>query len=339
MNKEFWKNKKVCVTGGAALIGRELVRQLIELNPKDLWLVDDLSSGRRENIPDDIYFFKRDLREYSQAREAIYGADVVFHLACKHGGRAYVDTHAVDCYDNLSLDTKVFRVSIDCGVEKVIFASSACVYRTDLQYDRNENLKLNEELENYHGLSNPDGAYGWAKLSAEKSLDACIKSGLIDGVSTRLFTVYGDGISDTHAIGALILKSLMKQEPFEIFGDGLQLRNWSHSKDTCRGMILAAEKMKSGYINIGTEEVNTPNSACEIIWEYLGWRPEKIDYQLDKPVGILNRVADASKAEKMLGWKPELNFRDGLIKTIEWYINNRKLPKTKEELNQRLFER
>lgn len=335
---EFWKSKKVAVTGGAAMIGSELVRQLVTLNPAELWVVDDLSSGKRENLPKDVELAVCDLREYSNALMWLQGADVVISLAAAHGGRAYVDTHALECYQNFEIDTSVFRAAADAGVEKVVYMSSACAYDVSTQWDVDADVKLSEDLIDYNKPILADGAYGFQKEGSERILQAYGYRGLFKGVAVRGFTVYGRYVSLTHFVGAAIAKTIIKQDPLEIFGDGNQKRNWTYSVDTARGILLAAEKMDRGVVNIGTEEVNTPNSVYKILWEMLDWKPQEIKYR-NELIGTANRVADASKAKEILGWEPQYTFEQGLWETVDWFAHSHTVDELRNNFTNKLFER
>lgn len=308
---------KIVVLGGANMIGIELTRQLLAKNPNDLWVVDNLSAGKRAWVPPDVPLYELDLRYPNQARKAIAGADIVFLLACRHGGRGYVATHATELYDNFSLTATILRACEEVGVQKVVATSSACAYPINIQFDLKKDLKLSEHLIDYNLVEQPDGMYGMEKLMLEHALFHHTQKGSFDGVACRLFTVFGGHVSITHAIGAMMAKFMIRQNPFEIWGNGKQKRNWTYVKDTARGIILASEKLKSGPINIGSEEVNTPISAFEYLTHIVGGAPAQVNLLLDKPVGPYNRVADSSKARFLLGWEPEYTFRQGLVESWE----------------------
>ena len=341
---DFWRNKKVVLLGGASLIGTHLARELVKMPLSGLRIVDDLSSGKFSNISDlakDMAeFWRADLRYPDSSDRATKGADVVFHLAAQHGGRGYVAGHKVELYDNLSLDTTIFRACANNSVEKVIFSSSACAYPVDLQTNPNEVLYLSEDMIDYDDLRQADGAYGTEKLIGEVILDAYIEAGHFQGCSTRSFTVYGPLMGETHAIAAMIAKTMIRQDPFEIWGDGLrpQIRNWTTVWDNVSGALLAAEKMNRGAVNIGIEDRLTPIDACNAIWEYMEWFPKAVDFNPEKPVGPLNRVANATKL-KSLGWKPKYTFKEGLQKTIDWYVETHNAKELRETLERKLTER
>ena len=127
-----WQNRPVLITGGASFIGSHLTDALLERGAK-VRIVDDLSSGKLENIQQHlangtIEFIQADLREPGVARMAMQDIEVVFHLAAAHGGRGYVDLHQAEPASNLFLDGLVFWEAYRAGVEKVVFASSGCVY-------------------------------------------------------------------------------------------------------------------------------------------------------------------------------------------------------------------
>src|SRR5580692_8830510 len=172
-----WQERKVLVTGGASFIGSGLVDALVDRGAR-VRVVDDLSSGKLENIRNHIEegpveFIKGDLREQDVAERAVKGMSVVFHLAADHGGRGYVDLHQAACAVNLLLDGVVFRACYQARVDKVVYASSGCVYPNHLQTNPDEILYLTEDMV---GPSyDADNMYGWAKLMGEMTLRAYYK--------------------------------------------------------------------------------------------------------------------------------------------------------------------
>jgi UDP-glucose 4-epimerase len=129
---------------------------------------------------------------------------------------------------------------------------------------------------------------------------------------------------------AMIAKAFIGQNPFEVWGNGEQLRNWTYVQDIVDGTILAAEKIDDGTaVNIGTTERLRVLDAVQMITEAFGYQPEILK-QLDKPVGPVNRIADNSLAEKLMGWKPKYTLREGLKPTIEWYRANKNVEQVKE---------
>jgi nucleoside-diphosphate-sugar epimerase len=336
-----WTNVNVLVTGGTSFIGSHLVDALIERGAK-LRVVDDLSSGRIENIRhyvDDgrVEFIQEDLRTPGVADRVVKGIDVVFHLAADHGGRGYVDLHQAACATNLMLDGVVFRACHLAGVEKVVYASSGCVYPNHLQTDPSQILYLTEDT--VGPPYDADNMYGWAKLMAEMTLRAYYRDWGMKSASCRYFTVYGPRGVENHAVIAMIARAFVRQNPFVVWGTGEQIRNWTYIDDIVRGTILAAENIDDGTgVNLGTmERIRVIDAAKEVL-RYMG-HDAKIELHPEMPTGPYNRVAENSLAKKLLGWEPEVMFMDGLHRTIDWYIASKDPSRVSASLELALTER
>jgi len=328
----FYESKLVLVTGGASFIGSHLVEKLVDLGAK-VTVVDNLSSGKLENLKevwDKINFVKADL-EYIKLEDLVElfkGHEVVFHLAAVHGGRGYINTHPADVCSNFAIDHHVFEASYLGDVERVIFASSACVYPPKLQIQIGSDYLLKEEdadpfkLDDYLSA---DVEYGWAKFMGEVQLIAFIKQYGMKGCSVRFVTAYGPRENETHAIIALIYKAFERMDPYVIWGTGEQERDFTYVEDIVRGTLLAGEKVIDGTpINLGTGEKYKLRDVAEKIFEIMRWRPRKIIFDTSKPVGVLSRGLDISRAKQLLGWEPIFSLEEGLKRTIDWYVKTHK---------------
>ncbi len=336
-----WLDRKVLVTGGASFIGSHLVDALVERKAK-IRVVDDLSSGRFENLEEHIQskrieFFQGDLREQKITRRALKDIQVVFHLAADHGGRGYVDLHQAACAGNLLLDGMVFRESLRAKAEKIVYASSGCVYPNNLQTNPKEEIYLMEDM--VEAPYDADNMYGWAKLMAELTLKAYSKEYGIKTASCRYFTVYGERGVENHAVIAMIARAFVKQNPFEVWGNGEQIRNWTYVKDIVRGTVLAAEEIDDGTaVNLGTMERTRVIDAVREVLRYTKHQAE-IKLRPDMPTGPANRVADNQLAQKLLGWEPQMKFMEGLRRTIDWYYSTKNLSVIQKSLERHLIER
>ena len=321
----MWAGKTVLVTGGASFIGSTLADQLIERGAK-LRVVDDLTSGHLGNISGhiangNIEFVQADLREPGIARGAMQGVHTVFHLAADHGGRGYVDLHQAGPASNFFLDGLIFWEALKAKVQKVVFASSGCVYPNFMQSDVNKEVFLTEDLTK--GPNDADNTYGWAKLMAEFTLRSYYQEHGLKAASCRYFTVYGPRGVENHAVIAMIARAFLKQDPFEVWGDGTQIRNWTYIDDIVSGTILAGEKIDDGTaVNLGTMERVKVIDAVKMVMEFTGHNA-RIKLLPNMPTGPLNRVADNSLAKKRMGWEPKVPFREGLKRTIDWYYKER----------------
>jgi len=340
MSDEF-TNERVLVTGGASFIGSHLVEQLVDRGA-DVEVADDFSSGTVDNLEavrDEIELLRGNLKHWEFADRATEDIDRLFHLAADHGGRGYISNYPANCTTNMALDNIVFEAAVENGVESITFASSACTYPTDIQQERQ---RLQEDMVSFdeRGGAYADETYGWAKLMGERSLQAFEEQYDIDTSIVRIFTAYGPRENETHAIIALIAKAYAGQEPFEIWGDGEQTRNFTYVDDIVSALILANKHITDATpVNAGISEYISINEVVETIFDYLDEEPEEIAHLTDKPVGVRHRAADTTRAEELLGWEPEYDLADGLAETIDWYIKNRDREEVRENMETLLQER
>jgi nucleoside-diphosphate-sugar epimerase len=336
-----WKGQTVLVTGGASFIGSHLVDALVARGAS-VRVVDNLSSGRRENIASHLEkgavdLIHDDLLNPGVAEKAVRGVGTVFHLAADHGGRGYVDLHQAACASNLLLDGTVFHACRKSSVEKIVYASSGCVYPNHLQTDVKQTLYLTE------GMVGPpydaDNMYGWAKLMGELTLQAYGRDWGLKSASCRYFTVYGDRGHENHAVIAMIARAFVGQDPYVVWGNGEQIRNWTHVSDIVAGTILAAERIDDGTaINLGTMERTRVIDAVKEVLQYTGHKAQ-LEFHPEMPTGPLNRVADNALGRRLLGWEPQVKFMDGLHKTIDWYFSSKQREAITATLEHRLTER
>lgn len=336
-----WTEKNVLVTGGASFIGSHLTDALVERGAK-VRVADDLSSGRRENIArwielGAVDFREVDLLEPGAVDDVMEGVDHVFHLAADHGGRGYIDTHESACSTNMVLDGLVFRAARHAGVDQVTYASSGCVYPTDLQDDPDETIYLSEDM-----VGPPyqaDNLYGWAKLMGEMALKAYHEDHGMGCVSLRYFTAYGERCLENHAVIAMIARAFIGQDPFVVWGTGEQIRNWTHVSDIVEATVRAAERVHDGTaLNVGTMERTRVIDAARMIVERSDSSAE-LEPDPSKPTGPYNRVCDNSRARELLDWEPQVSFSDGLDRTMEWYFATKDRDEVRADFERALMER
>lgn len=343
-----WHNKNVLVTGGASFIGSHLVDRLVEFGA-NIRVADNLSSGKLENLSqyiDKIEFIEGNLEDSNFTQNVMKDIDVVFHLAAEHGGRGYIDKHPAECASNLVLDGMVFKKAFKSGVERICFASSACVYPTFLQEEKDTKGKdavyLNEDMADpfIPGKANADLEYGWAKLMGEMALKAYHKEYGLKCANCRIFTAYGPRENETHAVIALIAKAFIEQDPYEIWGNGQQDRNFTYVSDIVEGLIRACEKIEDGTpVNIGASNHIKIKDVVEKIFDIIGWSPKEIFFDISKPVGVFSRSADLEKTRRLLEWEPKVSIDDGLKKTIDWYFSIKDRKEIEDKFQKLIWER
>jgi nucleoside-diphosphate-sugar epimerase len=350
----MWRNKSVLVTGGASFISSHLVDSLLAKGAV-VKVADDFSSGKMSNLEyplrknssnawsyGDLSVFKGDLKEKRFARSVMKDVNTVFHLAALHGGRGYIDTHPAECCTNMILDQLIFEEAQRAGVDRVCFASSACVYPSYLQEETGSSYLLKEEDADpfVRDKALADLEYGWAKLMGEMALKAYHRQYGMKTSVVRIFTAYGPRENETHAIIALIAKAFIKMDPYSIWGRGEQDRNFTYVQDIVDALVLAAEKIEDGSpVNAGRDDRITINQAAELVFNLIGWKPRRVQYDISKPQGVASRAADLTRARRVLRWEPRVSYAEGFKKTIEWYSANNSEEKVKANLYRLLMER
>jgi len=348
------RHKKVLVTGGASFIGSHLVDTLLR-EGATVRVADDFSSGRLENLQyplkkigdgewehDSLSVRRGDLRDKEFRGSVVNGCEVVYHLAAVHGGRGFIDSHPADCCQNMAIDELVFDECRRNDVERICFASSACVYPDYLQENAGSNYLLRETDADpfQRDKANADLEYGWGKLMGEMALRAYHKQYGLKTCSVRIFTAYGPRENETHAIIALIARAFVGSDPYVIWGTGEQDRNFTYVQDIVDAMILASERIEDGSaVNAGRSDRLTINQAAELIFELMSWRPKKIVYDLTKPEGVKSRATDLTQARLLLSWEPKVTYREGFARTIKWYTMTHERATVNLQLEELLMER
>ena len=330
---EKWVDKNVIVTGGASFIGSHLVDNLVNAGA-NVTVVDNLSSGSIDNLAksrDKINLIKKDLEHVAknEVKQIFRNQNIIFHLAAIHGGRGYIQKHPADVCSNLSIDHHVFEGASQNNVDNIVFASTACVYPDDLQSRVGSDYKLKESDSNpkdLAGYMSADIEYGWGKLMSEMQINAFIKQYALKGCPVRLVTAYGPRENETHAIVALISKAVQRLDPYPIWGDGKQERDFTYVEDIVDGMMAASQTIFDGTpVNLGTGRRYKINDVVNTIFDILDWRPRKLKYERSMPVGPLSRALDIRRAKDLLNWQPRFSLEEGLRRTIEWYMSNNRV--------------
>ena len=320
-------NQKSVVTGGASFIGSHLVEKLLH-EGFQVKVVDDFSSGKIENLSglkSDIEIINRRIQNPEDLIEIFRDADAVFHLAAIHGGRGFIEAYPNRVMENFAIDFAVFEAARQASVRRVVHASSACAYPIDLQSSYTELGLLGESQANFEEVSGsfPDGAYGWVKLMGEYQLETLTKSSDAIGRAARIFTAYGSRENESHAAIALLAKAMLRMDPYPIWGNGQQTRNFTHVSDTARGLFhLGTDSSPDKYlaVNVGSSNHVTVLDFVETIFEIVQWRPKEIHFELDRPTGVKSRAAQNDLMRTLSGgWEPRTTVLEGMLETYQWY--------------------
>lgn len=323
MSKKL-EGKKVLVTGGAGFIGSHLVDELVERGSK-VRVVDDLSRGNLRNLNEDEVEFRRgDLAEKTVAEKSLKDIDLCFHLAAVVGGVEFMDSHPAEIFKNVMIDRNVLEASRKMNIDRILYTSSACVYPIDLQ---EKDGRLLKEEDAFKGGANPDGDYGWTKLLGERQ---CLSYQDIYGINisiVRPFNPYGSRESfdpkDSHVIPALIRKVTSGEKPLTVWGSGKQIRTFTYVKDLAVGMISAIKNLSDANpVNLSSSESIKIGELAKKITSQLDYEGN-IEFDESKPEGVKIRKPDLSRASDLLDWEPQTDLDEGIIKTADWYLNQK----------------
>jgi UDP-glucose 4-epimerase len=312
-----WEGKRVLVTGGAGFIGSHLVDALLAEGAR-VTVLDNLHSGQRANlrhVADRIAFVEGDVRDEETVAGAVRGQEVVFHLAANADVPQSVKDPRYDFESNVVGSYHVWRACLAAGVGRVVFASSAAVYG-EPRY-----RPIDEE----HPLR-PISPYGSAKVAGEALGFAYHRTYGLPFTALRIFNSYGERLS-RYVIFDLLAKLERSPDVLEVLGDGRQVRDYCHVADTCRAFLAAAQCQAA----LG-EAINVAGGAPITIAELVALllrllhlegrtqvRYTGTSWQGD--IQVLH--ADTSKAQRLLGFRPQVPLADGISRLIAWLRRER----------------
>jgi len=327
MNKNFWNNKKVLVTGGAGFIGSNLVELLVSLGSR-VRVVDNLERGNKEYLSrlfESIVFIEADLRNKETCIKVCQGTDVVFHLAAKVGGIGYyLQKPGEVILQNMMIDSFMLEAVLEENIPRYFYASSAHVYPITLQLSPDSPLIKEEEVL----PAKPELSYGWAKLIAEKQIEYTARENSnFHAAVARLIGVYGKNqdinLNTGSVIPVFIRRAIEfpKRQPFLIWGSGIETRSYCYIEDVLDGMLRMIEKLDEhqivGPINLGGEErIRIEDLAKEVI--KISGKDIEIVKDKSKETIIWGQALNCSRAKILLdGWEPTTPIQIGLKKSYQ----------------------
>lgn len=308
--------KRILVTGAGGFIGHHLVT---ELKRRGYWVRGvDIKEPEFTQVDADE-FFRLDLRDRDQARDATDGVDEVYALAADMGGMGFISSnHATILHNNALININTIDAAKQFDVQRYLFTSSACVYPDHLQ-DAPDIAALRES-DAYP--ADPQDAYGWEKLTAEK---LCEYSRSEHGLETRIvrfhniFGPYGTFDGGREKAPAAICRKVAQAEDggaIEIWGDGEQTRSFCYIDDCVKGLILLMESDFHRPLNLGQDRMISINKLAQIIMEVAG--KSLTLHHVDGPQGVRGRNSDNSLLREVLNWEPSIPLEEGLMDTYKW---------------------
>ncbi len=313
--------KTILVAGAGGFIGGNLVADLRTQGNANIRAVDIKPHDKWYRHFDDVDNRQLDLRNESICFEACDGTWQVYQLAADMGGMGFIENNKAECMLNVLINTHMLMAAVEKGVERFLFASSACVYKADKQR-RYGAVSLKEE-DAYPAM--PEDGYGWEKLFSERMCRHFREDYGLETRVVRYHNVYGpfgtwDGGREK-APAAICRKIIAAKETghdtIEIWGNGRQARSFMFIDDCILGTKMIMRSEITDPINLGSDEQVEINKLVDIVEEIAGVKLERT-YKLDAPKGVNARSSDNTMIRERLDWAPGTPLRVGLEQTYRW---------------------
>lgn len=302
---------KVIVTGGAGFIGSHIVDYLIENNAQVI-VIDNFYHSNKKSVNRGAKFYDYDIRDsITQDLIAKESPDAIIHEAAQISVSASVKNPKEDASINIMGTINILQGAAKGNVKKIIYPASAAIFGEPMY------LPIDEE----HPL-NMKSPYGVSKHVVEDYLRVYNEIHNINFVSLRYSNVFGPGqdSSGEGGVVAIFCEKLLRGERPEIYGDGNQLRDFVYVKDVARANILALDNKVKGIYNVCTNTKVSVNDLYNTIEDVLKTGIKPI-YKGKRSGDILNSFMTYDKINRDLDWKPEFDFKKGLIETLKYYEN------------------
>jgi len=323
---------KICITGGAGMIGSTLLRKLSNDN-HEIIVIDNLWRGKVENINSiegwnfSKNFYNLDLadqRNEEMLLDILKETQVIIHLADIVAGIGYVFNNQYEIFKiNNTINTNIFSIATKLNIKKILYAGTACSFPKNLQLSLTSILKESQLFP-----AEPESAYGWSKLIGTLELQYMAEKHNINVTTLMLHNVYGP-FCDIDPMRSQVIPSIIRKlielkpnETLDVWGSGNQGRAFLHVDDVANAFKLALEKDNlPQIIQIGPDNCTSIKNLVTVLINDIINKPINVHFDSTKPEGDLGRCADYSIAYESLGWSPQVNLKDGLIGTYNWIKN------------------
>ena len=251
----------------------------------------------------------RDARDFFRKDDIQW--DLVIHLAAVVGGRATIEGNPLSVAVDLSIDAEMWQWAIRTKQKRVVYFSSSAAYPIELQ-TREDHVSLAEHMIDLNNLRNPDLTYGWSKLTGEY----LAQFAAAEGVKTHIFrpfSGYGEDQALDYPFPSFIRRGKLKEDPFDVWGDGMQTRDFVHIDDIVETVNAAIEQDCRDPLNIGTGRPTSFLDLAVMVAKEANYRPTILPHP-EKPTGVFWRVADPTLSFQV--WQPRITLEEGIRRSL-----------------------
>jgi UDP-glucose 4-epimerase len=287
--------------------------------------IDNLSTGKRENLTGILHqidFREADLLNLDAVHDACRGVDYIFHEAAIPSVPKSVLDPLGSNRANVDGTVHLLVAAKDARVKRVIYAASSSAYGDTPTLPKHEGM-----------IPNPISPYAVAKLASEYYMTSFYRCYGLETVCLRYFNIFGprqDPTSPYSGVLAKFITQMLAGEQPTIFGDGTQSRDFTYIDNTVQANLLAAKApsaQAAGQVfNVATGERFDLNQTFQLLKKIIGYQGD-IKYAPERAGDVKHSLADLSRTEKHLGYKPKVNFEEGLRRTVDWYRGQQKAAK------------
>jgi UDP-glucose 4-epimerase len=344
--------RRFLVTGGCGFVGRHLIARLAQDHPDEIWVIDDLSTGKHPSTWErpSIREVASSARGFSQFRLAGSDTRIVFlqsdflavalaelgrigdlgvgrlpafeqayHLASVVGGRKVIDNDPLAVGIDLAIDSAFFLWAAKVGrPDRILYASSSAAYPIHEQTLEGA-VALREPMIDFQDvIGAPDYTYGWSKLTGEYLGRIAVEKYGLNVAVVRPFSGYGEDQEPVYPFPAIALRVAARRDPVVVWGSGKQSRDFIHIDDAVEACVRACRRITDGSaVNIGSGTPITFLELARLMIEVEGYAAT-VTGRSDRPVGVGARYSDVTRMVDLLDWKPTIDLRTGIARGLDF---------------------
>jgi len=315
MPMSFYKNKLVLVTGGTGFVGGHIVDHLLEAGA---WVRIPVHQRQPHRTAANIELVEADLTRTEDCLRCCRDVDFVFHAAGGVGAAGISQTQIIaNITSNLTLTANALQSASEAKVKRILVFSSSTAYPPADHAVKEDEFWSADPWPGYHG-------YGWMRRYTERLAEYVHNSSDINVAIVRPGALYGPrdnfDLATCHVVPALIRKAVDRTHPFNVWGDGDDVRDFLHIADLARGCLMMLEnKADCDPVNIAYGEGVVIRDLVKIIVEEAKYENASLEFDSSKPSALPIRLMNTEKAMRNINFQPKITIREGIRETIQWY--------------------